>query len=155
MSTVRDYVDRTYDVLAYHGGKPTGDVLLDQTFAPDGEGGSICTGLQKLAQRFILELLTEQGSIRYLSWRGTTFMAEARQGRIRTQVDMQAALARAFVDLGRNLQAEEIESDPDDERFLRAEVVGIAFVPGEAVVYIQVYSQAEHATFITPIQVPL
>ena len=76
-------------------------------------------------------------------------------GRIRTAVDLRAALARALIDLTRNLQAEETDDDPDDERFLKAEIISIAFVPGEAVVYFRIYSRAEHATFITPIQVAL
>ena len=71
MSTVADYVGRTIDVLAYDGAVPAGEVLLEQIMAQPGEGGKIATGMQKLAQRFILELFTETGSQLYFPNRGT------------------------------------------------------------------------------------
>ena len=60
MSEIPKYIGRSIDVLAFRGGQRAGDVLLEQSLADQFSTGEICTGLQKLAQRFILALLTER-----------------------------------------------------------------------------------------------
>src|SRR5688572_29365121 len=111
MSSVLQYVDRTVDVLAYHGGKAQGTVLLEQALALDGTSGKITAGIQKLAQRFMIELLTEKGSLKYLPNRGTDFMIDARAGRLQTSQDVFASFSAAVVDLKTNLQVEEDEEE--------------------------------------------
>lgn len=155
MSTIADYVGRTIDVLAYDGAVARGEVQLEQTLALDGQSGKICTGIQKLGQRFLIELLTERTTMPFRPTRGTDFMYEARIGRFRTQIDVYTAMSRALVDLRRNLQAEESDSDPDDERYLGAEIISVEYVPGEAKIWLRVYSQDANAVAILPISVTL
>ena len=66
MSTVADYIGRTVDVSAFHGVEATGEVQLRQVLAETESSGLVITGIQKLAQRFVLEFLTDQGSMKYL-----------------------------------------------------------------------------------------
>ena len=156
MSTVADYQGRTVDVLAYDGATPAGEVLLEQIMAQPGEGGKITTGIQKLAQRFILELFTETGSQFYFPGRGTRFLTEARRGVLRTPADIFASFSRALVDIKRNLQLEESDADPSDERYQDAVILEVTFVNGVASVKVFIFSQAGGSRqVILPINVSL
>src|SRR5690606_13212294 len=126
MSAIK-YSGRTVDILAFLGepvvGKPT---LLLQELASSSEGGLVITAIRKLAQPFLLELLTEQGSLIYQPSRGSTFITEARSGSFRTTADVLAAFSAALSDVKENLTREEFTSDPLDEQFADAEVVSIS-----------------------------
>ena len=136
-----DYTGRQIDVLAFDGATPRGEVALQQTLAQPGEGGKITAGIQKLAQRFLLELLTEQGSMLYNPHRGSTFMTEVRLGLLRTQVDVYGSFARAVDQITDNLIGDESASDPLDERFASAAINSIAVAPGAAHIYVSLTSR--------------
>lgn len=155
MSTVLDYVGRTVDVVCYHGATLNSKRLLTQSLGDSNGDGKVCTGVVKLAQRFLLELLTEQGSMPFLPTRGCTFMTEARLGYFRNQVDILAAFSRARVIIKRNMQQEESDTDPDDERYGTAVVTNIEYTPGHAEIYITLVSRARTTTPILPIKVAL
>lgn len=151
MSTVADYIDRTIDVSAFQGIKERGEVLAFPSLT-DAEGkGNVVTGIAKLGQRFLLELLTEAGSMRYKPTRGSTFLIELNQGYIRTQLDLFAAFNRALIDIKRTLQSEEADTDPDDERYGSSEILGIEFMPGWASVSVALRSLDANAKIILPI----
>lgn len=137
-----NYIGRTIDLLAYQGAPGRGEVLAEQTLVRPGQTGQITTGIQKLAQRFLLELLTEKGSIPHLPNRGCQFMTDANAGTFQNQYDVLASFSQALVDITENLQAEESLSDPDDERFDSAEVENISFANGSASVTVRIYSLA-------------
>jgi len=140
---ISDYLNRTHDLLAYTGGDVAGgEVLLAQALATPDNGGQITTGIQKLAQRFLLELLTEQGTLTYLPGRGCDFMAKARLGNFLTPLDVLAAFSGALVDIRNNLEIEEAESDPDDERFLDAAAESVTLNAGSATLHIRITSRA-------------
>jgi hypothetical protein len=116
-ATVKDYVGRTIDILAFQGAEVGRETLLTMALAQEGQGGEITTGIQKLAQRFLLEFLTESGSLMYEPNRGTRFMTELRLGRIRTTIDAEQQFFLA-ADIARiNLVTEEPDDAPDDEKF--------------------------------------
>ena len=155
MSTVADYAGRTVDVVAYQGSGLGGERLLSQSLGDANGDGRICTGIVKLGQRFLLELLTEQGSMMFLPLRGSTFMTEARLGYFRNQVDILSGLSRALLTIKRNLRAEESDDDPADERFGAAIITNIEYTPGEAKVFITLISRAGAATVVLPINVAI
>ena len=140
--SITDYTDRTVDLLAYQGAPGVGEVLTVQALAQSTNSGQICTGIQKLAQRFLLELFTETGSIAYLPTRGCQFMEDARLGLFSNQFDVLASFSASLVDIKRNLQSEETESDPNDERFSDAEAVNVVFQPGSAAITVKITSLA-------------
>lgn len=153
---VTDYIGRTIDVVAYDNIQPSGESLLQQTLAQPGEGGKIITGIHKLVQRYILELLTERGSIPHLPLRGCQFMEQARLGFFQTSFDVLASFSASQVDVRQNLQLEESISDPDDERFLSAELLTVTLTNGNASVTVQVTSRAKTSRqFIMPIDTAL
>lgn len=122
MSTVADYLGRKADILAFQPNK--NNTELSQTIASDFTGGNLCTGIQKLAQRWVLEFLTPSGSMPYKSKRGCSFIPNVRSGLLRTGLDISSFFASAATDVSVNLKAEDSTTDPDDERFDKAELKG-------------------------------
>jgi hypothetical protein len=111
-----DYAGRTIDVLAFQGVQPSGNALLTAALALPGQGGFICTGTQKLAQRWVLEFLTVQGTLLFLPTRGCEFLTLLLTGQLRTTLDAEQAFYLSAQQIKVNLQAEENSTDPDDER---------------------------------------
>jgi hypothetical protein len=143
MSTLADYIGRTVDVSAFHGVEATGEVQLRQVLAETESSGLVITGIQKLAQRFVLEFLTDKGSMKYLPARGGTFLANARAGSLRTEVDVFTSFELALGSIESALLAEENSTDPDDERYLFAELTNIVFTPDHIKLYITLNSRAK------------
>lgn len=124
-TNVAAYQGRKFDLLALRGAKPVGEVLLKQTLFDALSSGEVCTGLQKLAQRWVLEFLTITGSIKYLPDRGCDFLMEAKHGLFRSELDVQQSFLAAAVPITANLQGEEDETWHPEDRFVRAELLSI------------------------------
>ena len=137
-----DYKDRTYDYFALQGVKPVGDAQLSLQLFSKEITGQVCTGPQKLAQRWLLEFLTETGSMPGLPNRGCTFMTKVRQGTLRTYSDVWTAFVFGAYQTSVTLLNEEDDTWPDDERLLRAELLSLTFFPGYANLNIQIISRA-------------
>jgi hypothetical protein len=135
MTTIADYADRTIDVLAFSGVKQSGEALLTQELFNSEQSGLVCTGIQKLAQRFILELLTDKGSMQGKPNNGTGLMQAYRQGVVRSEMDAVQEWAFAVNEALANMRAEEAITDPDDERISSVELDSVAFSPGIKVAY--------------------
>jgi hypothetical protein len=82
-------------------------------------------------------------------------MDEVQSQFIRNVTDLYSALARGLIDVRRNLQAEESEDDPLDERFGSAQIVNVELQAGNAKVFIAVSSRDPEAVAILPIEVSL
>ena len=121
-----DYVNRTVDLLMLDDARADGDTRLTQTLVQTDQSGALITGIEMLVQRFLLELLTEQGSLQYLPTRGCSFMLDARHGMWRTPGDVFASFSAAMLDVKNNLIGDESDSDPDDERFASATLDSVA-----------------------------
>lgn len=128
MSTAADYAGRSYDVCAFHGLVETGERLLTQELADSG-GGEICTGAAKLAQRWVLRLLTARESVRYFPAEGCDFLAD-----LRNSARNEQEVAKAFRFAAGVIQAacasEVTSTTPDDEILVEANLLAIAFVGG-------------------------
>jgi hypothetical protein len=147
------YSGRTVDVLALRGGTTGEEVLLTQSLADASISGEVCTGIQKMAQRFFLRLMTELGTVKYDDTYGTTFMTKLRQGRIHTETDMRSAFALAEQKVRAQMQREEVSTDSLDEQYLSGLLDRLVVGPDWAQLYIQLRSRAEVATFILPIPI--
>lgn len=142
MSSVLDYADRRFDILAFRGAVAQGDVQLAQSLFGADSSGEICTGVQKLAQRWVLEFLTEIGSMRFRAQRGCQFMTDVRQGRLRTERQVITSFNFSMLDVQVALGNEETEDMPDDERYARATLDAIAILPGFLQMTVSIYSRA-------------
>lgn len=113
-----------YDLLALRGAAPGSTQPLEQAlFDPDG--GQLCYGVQKLAQRWVLRFLTIRGSLPYLPNEGSSFMTAVLTGRLRTERDVQVAFHFARLDVDPGMVAEETADMPADERYAGAELLEV------------------------------
>jgi hypothetical protein len=142
VSTYLDYQNRIVDVLAFRGQAPAGDVLLDQSLADEAVDGEVCTGAQMTAQAWLVEFMTEAGSVAHDPDAGCAFMTAARQGRLLTELDVYQAFALAAARLRRRMAATDRADAPADERFADAELTAVAVTPGAAVLTVTVTTQA-------------
>ncbi len=112
------YIDRTADLLVFHHLSRDPNVPLTQAIIPPGRySGYLTTGIDKLAQRFLLALLTVQGSKQFKPLDGCQFVADVRRGRWRTSADVRQSFYSALVDIKRQLQLDESATTPEDEQY--------------------------------------
>jgi hypothetical protein len=140
------YAGRTVDLAAYAEGPP--GTPLVASLAGDAGPGAVVTGVLKLSQRFLMELLTAAGSMTYLPARGCNLVADAASGRWRTVADVGQSYYAALVDVRRTLRGEETDADPDDERFESAPLLGVTLTPGGVDLRIAVTSRAGAARVV-------
>jgi len=141
-ASVTDYVGRQIDVAAFKGWKPGTHRQVTQELVAPGQHGEAIAGIEKLLQRFTIELFTEMGSLIYMPLRGSGFMTEARAGYWRTGGDVKSSFSTAMLDVTENLKAEEAETDPDDERFVSAELLSVSLLGDEVTLTVKVTSKA-------------
>jgi hypothetical protein len=139
---VADYANRKYDFLALQNVKSTGESQLGLLLFADDGTSQICAGVQKLAQRWLLEFLTEKGSMPGLPARGTDFMTLVRAGKLRTEAAVIVAFNFAAYTTRVNLNKEEDATWPDDERLADAALLSISFLPGYANIKVAIFSRA-------------
>lgn len=139
------YANRKYDFLALQNVGLNGDRQLSLALFSSESAGQVTAGVQKLAQRWLLEFMTELGSMPGLPGRGTEFMTMVRSGIIRTSAAMITQFNFAAHTAKINLAREENDTWPDDERIGAAELQSLAFEPGYAKLYVIVYSRAGNA----------
>ena len=153
-SAVGPYVGRTVDVLLFDPPDVIGNSPSAQALALPQQGGALIAGVEKLVQRFLLELLTEQGSMQYLPLRGCSFMTDARHGLWRNPGDVLASFSAACLTVKQNLMDDELESDPLDERFAAAELLNVSVTPSLVSLRIRLSSLAgENRTVLFPLRI--
>lgn len=153
-ASVQDYAGRTVDYLAFDDAKASGDTLLTQALVQAGQSGALITGIEKLVQRFLVELLTEKGTLEYQPNRGSFFMTSLRHGIVRTSADLFSEFSAAELDVRENLLLEEdFSTDPKDERYAGAVLTSATLFGDTATLHIQVSSVAgETRTVIYPLR---
>jgi hypothetical protein len=150
--SIADYAGRKYDFLALRNVQPIGDAALGLELFNANTSGAIAVGGQKLAQRWLLEFLTEEGSMPALPSRGTDFMTKVRRGGLRTASDMRLAFNFASFTARLNLAKEEDDTWPSDERIDAAILDSVSFSPGFASLRVIIVSKAGAArSIILPI----
>ena len=153
MTNPADYANRTVDLQVLQGIQRYGKVLTPTALAAAGEGGRAATGIVKLAQRFLLELLTPRGSQIYNPTRGSSLLPEIQEGRIRTPIAASTAGSRAILTAKRSLLAEESSTDPDDERYGSARVRSAEVTSNSVIYAFELTSRAAAATVILPLNI--
>lgn len=152
--SLQDYVNRKYDYLALRDVKRIGNAKLGLELFNAQTNGQICTGIQKLSQRWVLEFLTELGSMPGLPERGSSFMTAARQGRIINNLTATTAFEQAAIGVRRNLQNEEATDALPDEQFASVELLSVAILPGYLQLQVKINSVAgDSREIILPVAV--
>lgn len=114
----------TFNLAIFQPPTVSGDVF-SQTLATPGTGGREITGPEKLANRFLLELLTIKGSMRFLTSHGSSLMSDLSSGRVLSEFDVFVAFGHAIYDVGTNLLNEDVTTDPLNEQFASASLTGL------------------------------
>lgn len=110
-----DYTGRTVDLLIFQGVEEFGDQLIETRW---GTAGELCTGVQKVAQSWLILFLTEQGSVLNEPTRGSSFLQAVRSGRIQVDEDIPAEFSIAAAQVRRTMVADAANSNTaleDDE----------------------------------------
>ncbi len=142
MSSVSDYVGRFYDLAIFQNVKSEGESLLAQRLFGENSG-SICTGIQKICQRVVIELMTDAESILYGGTdRGTFLLGAIRRGEIRTETDVYSAFSLAAARIERLFSGLETTDDVDDERLASLTLTGLSLSSEKLVMNIQIQSVA-------------
>lgn len=127
---IADYAQRKYDFLGLQVARTDVASQVSLALYSEDSSGKICVGIQKLAQRWALEFLTERGSMLGLPERGSDFMLRVRRGELRTQLDVIQSFNDAALRIRATLQNEEYAGMPNDERLDDAELMSAALAPG-------------------------
>lgn len=147
------YVNRKYDFLAFQNVNTARESKLGLVLYDEDTSGKICAGIQKLAQRWALEFLTEKGSMPGLPDRGCDFMTLVRQGQLRTQLDVTQSFYAAAIRVRATLQAEEYAEMPADEKFSDVELISVAILPGYLNIRVMIESVAgDERAIILPVE---
>jgi hypothetical protein len=119
MALTTDYTGRQTDMFIFQGAIPRGEAELRLGF---DDLGLVTTGIQKVAQTWLILFLTPRGSA-FDAEKGTDFIHDMRTGRIRTENDVSLSFASA-AELVRVQQDNEeaVASLPLDERLDDAEL---------------------------------
>ena len=139
------YSGRTIDEQAF---RQTAATPLVQALVMPGDGGSVCTGILKLVQRWLLEFITVQGSMPFLPKRGCSFFQQLRAGNLRTVLDLQQSFYLAARQVYDNLTAEDKTTDPNDEQLDSAELQTAVLSGANASLAIKVNSKAGDARIV-------
>lgn len=140
-----NYTNRSIDVVAFHGVKPTGYAQLRQNLFL-GTPGEVCTGIQKLVQRWLCVFLTPTGSQTFSPGRGTQFMIDIFTANTETQVHTIFQLANS--DAIAQLKAEETVNMPADEMIKSVKLDSMSLYLGRLSLYITIKSKAGETTSI-------
>lgn len=136
------YAGRDVDIVAYAGASTSGEVTLLQDLAQPNLGGEICTGIQKLVQRFVIKLFTIAGSVKYLPAKGCEFLTDVYSGKLRSSADVFLSFSVAIADMRRQFSAEDLLMAFDDEKFQSAVLTKVQLSGDGIVLYITLTSQA-------------
>ncbi len=137
---------QTYDVAAY---QPTSSGPWESALATRTSTGRAISGPEKLVQRFLLELMTETGSMKFAPNRGCGFLTSLRKGGLLAESDVFAAFNIAVLDVTNNLIVEEGPDDPPEERFNGANLVQISLDGSLVYLKVAVHNQAGQSGVLT------
>jgi hypothetical protein len=134
----------TVDIACFHWPADKEAAMVQQL--ADEAGGSTIVGSQKLAQRVLIELLTEEGSQQY-SGRGTAFLTRLRNGAY-SEMDVLVAFSSVRMQLRMNLQKEESAADDPAERYMDSYIDQIIVGPGAVQLRLNIKSRAVLTTVV-------
>jgi hypothetical protein len=153
MATSQEYAGRTVDVAALHP-SGRGPVASSLFFAPTG--GQVCAGVQRLVQAWLIEFMTEQGSIAGQPERGSTFMIAVRRGYVRNGADVELEFGIAAAQVEDRLSKTYTAQTPLDEQIVDSRLVGYRIDKGSYSLTVIIETAAGTSVrFIAPIPVTI
>ena len=121
MTVTTNYYNRSVDLSVFQGIKSSGMATVDQALFTNG--GEVCTGIQKLIQRWLIAFLTPEGTVKFHPEWGTEFLAEA--GNFKNEVEAETEFYLCNSDACDQLREEEDDNMSDDERIDSVELKSV------------------------------
>lgn len=134
------YSNRSVDIIAFSGAKPKGMHPLSQQLFSKNDSGQVCTGIQKLAQRWLLCLLTPLGSVKFNPDRGTDFLDQFSY--LRSELDLTAAFSFAAMSTVQQLREEDTPNTPPDEILANVTLEDLTIRDADVILTITITSKA-------------
>jgi hypothetical protein len=149
MSTIFDYVGRTNDLCIFDNVNLGGsEIRLDLI-------NSMCTGVQKLAQKIISLLLTAKGSVIGDPNRGTDFLSDLYSGRLQTATDVGVSFGAAVLDITNQINVVATDSTPNDEIIESITIQSLSLAEDRLSITMQLQTADIARKVILPISIPL
>ena len=138
MAASVDYTGRTVDLLIFQGVAESGKQPIELGF---GTAGSLCTGVQKVAQTWTMLFMTDRGTVLNKPTRGSSFLTAVRQGRIQVDSDVRAQFALAADQVRRTMELDAAAASPalpTDERLDNATLESFTLDKGASYLYLKI-----------------
>ena len=142
IGTSTDYTGRKVDLEIFQTENPPAvfkELTLTMT---SGDVSRKLTGIQKLAQRYMLVFFTAKGSVPLRPDYGTSFMAAVGSGLMQSRTAVVQYFSFANVEVGQQLRLQDQDADgaalSDDEKFSRAYLMDYAVDTSSAKLYLKV-----------------
>lgn len=153
-----DYTNRKIDLEIFQTENPPA-LLKELKFSmTDGNVSRKLTGMQKLAQRYMITFFTAKGSVAFRPDYGSSFMPAINAGLLQSRTAVVQYFSFANIEVGQQLQLQDQLPEgvdmPADEKFARAYLMDYAVNTSEARLYLKVKleSMAGAAyTFVLPV----
>ena len=104
--------------------------------------GSYVSGLQKLAQNFLVELMTQKGSVRFEPDFGSRLPSELRGMNILSLNDLHGSLARSLNDVVMNIRSRERMTDTPDELLADVSIIDLRQMLDRVIVSLRLRSES-------------
>lgn len=121
MSVTTNYHKRLIDLSVFHGVKAIGIATVDQSLF--NQGGEVCTGIQKLIQRWLITFLTPKGSVKFHPEWGTPFLENATSFKNEMAAESSFYMCNSIA--CDQLKQNEDDSMPDEERIQGVSLISI------------------------------
>jgi hypothetical protein len=143
MATSVDYTGRTVDLLGFQNTAPSGQTEVSLALFGDDGRSHVTTGIQKVAQRFVLGLLTEKGSQFHDPSYGTYFLRELKLGGSNNNARFQLVFNNASVDILSQQNVRLTGDEPDDEVLASVVLQSFSFpTPDKLMMTVKLLSRA-------------
>jgi hypothetical protein len=129
-----------YDVLIYYDDGPHQPVRPRLFRGP--ESSLVISGIRGLAQRYLIELFTQIGTLQGLPDRGTRLFNDILHRNLRTTYDIVSFFAAANAEAINNLRRESRADDPPDEIIKDARLIHVEIDQTRLVLHIEIESEA-------------
>ena len=150
MSTNTNYYKRSIDLSVFQGIDEKRMVTVNQSLF--GNGGEVCTGLQKLIQRWLITFLTPKGAVKFHPNWGTNYVSEAAS--FHSEIDAEIAFYSANADACEQMRREEDNNMELEERIEKVTLNGISVYDTGFSLSVTVVSRfGESSPLVLPINV--